>query len=667
MAVDDPVIMALVQQASNQLGAGRLQQAEALCQQVLRQAPGHPDALHLLGVIAQQVGRSQLAVELLSQAITQAPQRSGFMYFNRAVALDALQRPAEAMADYQRTVSMLPEMAQAHAHLGRIYWGLGRLEAAAASCELAIYQQPGLAGAHFTLGMVRHAQERLDDAAACFRRVLELNPGSAEALHHLGDVLNRQGSFDAAEASYRQALALDPTLHMTHNNLGNLLYRQSRLEESVAAYRAAIALQPGLGSLHSNLFLVMQYMSSISQAELFAAQQLFAAYCEAPLKPLWPAHANSPDPQRRLKVGYVSGDFRNHAVAYFIEPVLAHHDPARVEVYCYYNHVVSDAVTARLKAMTAHWLDCAGLSDAELAARIQADGIDILVDLSGHTAFNRLLTFARRPAPVQLTWLGNPGTTGLESMDYRLTDAFLDPEGLAEPWHTETLLRLPASASFQPAPESPAVNELPALGGEPFTLACLNSLVKINAGVVAVWARILKALPTARLMLGNVTDDAAATRLRGLFADAGVEAGQLTLLPKLPLPEYLALHQQIDLALDPWPYGGGTTTNHSLWMGVPVITLSGESTASRQGAAVLTAIGLTGLIARNEEDYESRVLELAGDLPRLNNIRQGLRARMAAAPGPDAAGLTRSLEQAYATIWQTWCTTRAKVENHNDK
>jgi predicted O-linked N-acetylglucosamine transferase (SPINDLY family) len=293
-------------------------------------------------------------------------------------------------------------------------------------------------------------------AADFITRAIKASPKpSAFMYFNRGLAWQAQGQRQQAIADYRQAAALKPDLTEAHNNMGNLLYREGLLEDAVAAYRQAMAIDPAFAAARTNILLILQYMAGISAEELFAEHRRFAEFCEAPLKARWQAHGNSRDPHKRLKIGYVSADFRDHAVAYFIEPIMAAHDREHVEVFCYYNHFVVDATTERIKALADHWRPCLKLSDDALAGQIRQDGIDILVDLSGHTLLNRLLTFARKPAPVQLTWLGYPDTTGLEAMDYRLTDARLDPPGLTERWHTETLLRLPASAVFKPSPASP--------------------------------------------------------------------------------------------------------------------------------------------------------------------------------------------------------------------
>jgi len=562
-------------------------------------------------------------------------------------------RPEEAITSFRRELKLAPAAVDTWSNLGTVLQRLGSVEEAEACYQRALELRPDHFDALANLAALHQQNGQLEKAVSASRLALQHWPKAARIYNNLAAALLALGNYDEAEEACRQAIALDPDMLMAYNNLGNVLRAQGRLEAAVAVYRQVLALNPGMLHAHANLLLIMQYMSSVGPEALFLEHRRFAAQFEAPLKPHWQPHANTRDPARRLRIGYVSGDFCHHAAAYYIEPVLSQHDKTRVEVYCYSNRSLSDAVTERLKTLADHWLPCMGLTDDGLAERIRQDGIDILVDLSGHTALNRLLTFARKPAPVQVTWLGYLGSTGLDAVDYRITDEALDPEGRAEAYYAETVVRLPHWFSFRPEPDSPPVNELPALGSEYFTLACLNNLVKISQDVVNLWSRILQELPNARLMLGNVTEAAVATRLQAMFALAGIAPERLLLQPKQLMQDYLALHHQIDLALDPFPFGGGVTTSHSLWMGVPVVTLAGNTTVSRQGASILSAAGLPEFIAGSEDDYVRCVREMAQDLPRLNAIRQGLRAHHCA----DAANLTRHLEAAYARMWQTWCKT----------
>lgn len=510
-----------------------------------------------------------------------------------AIAQHQSGKLSQAKAMYQQILQREPKQADALHLLGLIEHQRGNHERGLSLIHQAVEARPQDASMHFNLANMLQDLGKLDDAIASFQRSLALQPDDVATLIGLGTALRDMGRLDEADVCYRQALARQPDCAEAHYNLGNVLLSQNQLAQAVASFREALRLQPGNDGAYSNLLFTLLNLPGFPPDALFAEHLGYAERFESPLKPLWQKHGNVPDPARRLKIGYVSGDLRQHPVAHFIEPILAHHDKTVVEVFAYYNHDHLDAVTDRLAAYFDHWLDCRAIDDDALAARIRRDGIDVLVDLSGHTALHRLLVFARKPAPVQVTWFGYIGTTGLSAMDYRLTNAFMDPPGLTERYHSETLVCLPGSGiAYSPDPACPEVNELPALRSGALVLGSLNTLSKINPAVIRLWARVLKALPQASLMLGNVSNTEAAQRLTDSFAAEGIEASRLQLQPTLSLTDFLALHQRIDLGLDPFPYNGGTTTLHALWMGVPVVTLAGQHSVARWGVAALSRVNL---------------------------------------------------------------------------
>jgi predicted O-linked N-acetylglucosamine transferase (SPINDLY family) len=558
-----------------------------------------------------------------------------------------------AIACYRQALVRQPDSTAAYGNLGTALDALGQLDQAVECFEQALLRDPDDAGVHVNFGNALKHHGRLDQAIAHYRQALALQPDFAGACYNLGKALQDQGLFDQAISHYRQALVLKPNYADAYLDLARALLQQGQLDEAVAIYRKVLNHLPDNARAFSNLLFALQNLSTCSPAELFQEHLRYAERIEAPLKPGWQPHANPREPDRRLKVGYVSGDFHRHPVAYFLEPILAHHDKSQVEIFGYSNNSFSDLHTQRIAAAMDHWLVCSGLSDDELAERIRLDAIDILVDLSGHTALNRLPVFARKPAPVQASYIGYPGSTGLSAMNYRISDPWQDPVGLTERYHSETLVRIPGGMAFEPEPDAPDVNALPALRSGELVLACLNGLNKLNPAVVSLWARILQALPQARLMLGNVTDAQTAQRLTQMFGQAGVAPERLMLQPRVPVSDYLALHQRIDLALDPFPYNGGTTTMHSLWMGVPVITLAGSHAVSRLCAAHLSRVGLDEFITHSEDAYLQCAIRFASDLPALNEVRQSLRRRMTAAEC-DPATITRQLEAAYRTMWLTW-------------
>jgi predicted O-linked N-acetylglucosamine transferase (SPINDLY family) len=507
------------------------------------------------------------------------------------------------------------------------------------------------------MGIAFMAQRRLSEAVGSLRRALIFDPLLAEAHLCVGNIFNLfLANQHAALPYYQNALTARPGSPEVHFALGDTLLKLARPADAAICYRHALTATPAMAAAYSNLILALQYRTHLTEG-VPDILKVFRAQFEEPLEPAWPRHRNSRDPDRRLKVGYVSPDLHNHSVSHFVAPVLTSHDKQATEIYCYYNNDQQDEVTDKIRRGADHWIPCKQLSDPALAERIRADGIDILVDLTGHTGSNRLLTFARKPAPIQISWIGYPGTTGLKAMDYVLTDPYLDPVGMTDRHYTECLFRLsPTSFIFQPPIESPPVNELPALTSRSFTFACLNNLAKISDEIIALWSRILAAVPRSRLVIGNGPDASIHRRFTSRFAQEGVGPERLVLLPRMSLANFLLSHHQIDLALDTFPYNGGTTSCHSLWMGVPVLTLAGDTTASRQGAAMLGWAGLAGFVTTSGDEYFSRTVEIAENPDELSRIRRSLRERIARRN--DASSFTRRLEDAYRSMWRQWCSAK---------
>ena len=424
----------------------------------------------------------------------------------------------------------------------------------------------------------------------------------------------------------------------------------------MACFRQALELRPDYSGAHSNLLFTLSYVDGISQEQIYRLHREYHRRHAAALSRLQLPHANERDPDRRLKVGYISPDFRAHACAFFLAPLFAHHDRTRVEVYAYAEVAHPDAVTARLRGLVPHWRSTVGLSDEQVAALIRADGIDVLVDLAGHTANSRLLALARKPAPVQLTYLGYPATTGLETMDYRLTDGRAEPAGLSERYYTEKLVRLPHSLwCYQPFADMPEVTELPALGRGYLTFGSFNNFAKIGPRVVALWAEVLRAVPTSRLVMVTVPAGETQAELRQRFADHGIEPDRLELHDRLGREAYLRLFGEVDVALDPFPCNGGTTTCDALWMGLPVVALVGTTFLSRASYSVLAAAGLEFLAAPTPADYVALCVRLEAEREALAGLRAGLRAQLSASPLLDAPGFAHDVETVYRRLWQDWC------------
>lgn len=646
----------LLREAQNFYQSKNALQADKLCCALVIQHPGYAEGWHLRGILASQKEDWEQALKWFDKAIALMPVPTVAMLANKAAALQSLGRLAEAIECYQQALQQKPKVVEIWQELIKLRRLVDTQAGVLACYQQAVSYNPASSQLWLELAHFQCEIGHFKDAHASYEHVLTLNVGKAgKALIYscMAEVALQQKRYEKAVAYCHQALALEPSTVNAYNALGNSMKQMGRQSEAYDYYSRAIELSPAHAALYSNRLLVMQYMEQLSPKTVFDAHLEYAARFEKPLKSSWPLHRRKAHTHPRLKVGYVSADLYKHSVANFFEPVLAHHDKAKFEIYCYYNNNKRDATTNRLIEYADHWVWCQLLSDEQLVKRILQDEIDILVDLAGHTGYNNLSVFAHKPAPVQVTWMGYPGTTGLSAMDYRLTDAALDPVGLTDAYHTEKLVRLSCVAPFLPTDTSPPINELPALSSDKLTLAALQNPAKITAAVIALWARILDALPQARLLLGDVHSDLVREKYISGFASHGIGEERLGFVPRVSMQQYLELHHKADIMLDPFPYGGGTTTNHALWMGVPVVTLAGESTAARHGVYNLTAVGLTELITHSPEEYVARVVELASDLPRLNEMRLSMRERILAT-SVQPASLVREVEAAYFRMYDTW-------------
>ena len=644
------------EQLSAMFSAGRIAEAEARARVLLE---SYPDSGFIWKVWAASLMiQGKQGLPALQKAAELLPEDAE-LHYNLGNALMDLGRLAEAAASYRRALEIKPDFAEAHYNLGNALKDLGRLDDAVASYRRALQIEPEDAEAHYNLGVVLMNLGRLDDAVASHRRALEIKPDYAAAHYNLGIVLMELRRLDDAVACYRRALEIKPDLVDACINLGVALMDLGRLDDAMASYRRALEIKPDYADAHSNLLFALNYLARGSSEEMLAIARDYEARFGAPLRTMWRPHGNSREPGRRLRVGYVSPDFRSHAVAYFVEPIIANHDRERVEIYCYAEVKREDAYTERIRRMAEHWHSSVGLSDAAMAELIREHQIDILVDLAGHSANNRLRVFARKPAPIQVTYLGYPGTTGLAAMDYRITDRHTDPEGIADARYVERLVRLPDSLwCYRPAPNMPEITPLPALSRGYVTYGSFNSFNKIDRQTVALWASLLREQPSARLTLFTVPEGEVRQRVSRDFADHGVDAARLAFHGRLPTAEFHRNILEVDMALDPVTVNGGTTTCESLWMGVPVISLSGTSFLSRAGLSILKTIGMAELAVESEKDYLRIAAHLADNLPLLAGMRSKLRAQMAASALTDEVAFTRNLEMVYRDMWVDWCVRR---------
>jgi protein O-GlcNAc transferase len=573
----------------------------------------------------------------------------------RALEHQQAGRLAEAIAAYRCAIALQDDLAEAHNNLGNALWETGQVEAAIAALRQAIALRPGAPQPYNNLGAVLSGAGRLDEAIAALHRAIALEPGYPSAYNNLGYALWNAGRLDEACTALERAIALKPDYGDAHNNLGNVSKDQGRLDEALASFRRAQESNPEDARAASNLLFNLHSHPDCDAQALLAEHRRWARRHAAPLAVQIRHHDNDRNPDRTLRVGYVSPDLRAHAVGNMLCSLFAHHDPGRVAIHAYADLHAPDRVSRKLKALAHHWLDTAGLTDAQLADRIRADRIDILVDLALHTAGNRMLVFARKPAPVQVTMLGLPATTGLDTIDYRLTDPYLDPPGTTDADYTEVPIRLPHCFwIFQPPDDSPPVTTLPAEHNGFVTFGCLNQFAKVSPPALNLWVKILQALPDARLVI-QAQPGSHLAPVRTLFAQGGIAGERIEFAARAQRHVYFERFQNLDLGLDPFPYNGHTSTLDALWMGVPVITLAGRTAVGRGGVSILANLGLPELIAQTPEQYVAIAVRLAGDRARLAAVRAGLRERMQAAPLLDGKQFAGDVEAAFRGMWQTWC------------
>ncbi len=759
--IDDEGLQRKIEIALSHHKSGSLSEAEAIYRQILRDNPSHFDALHLLGVIANQSGNIGQAIELISRAIHQDPVQP-YAHNNLGLALQTDGKLEEASASYRKALSIKPDFTDAHFNLGNVLQAQGKFDEAIASYGRALELQPQDAEAHNNLGSALRSQGKLEEAVASFRKATALSPGYAEAYNNLGATLQEQGKLDEASAalrnalvfkadyveaienlgkafqaqgrldealscfqkshalkpdraeaciamgnvlreedkpveaiaSYHKALLLSPGYAEAHFNLGSTLYdlgrfseavaslsnaielkpnyvaafgnlgralrNMGRLDEAIASFEQALLLKPDYAQAYSSLLFLHAYHGTLEPAAYLALARGWERAC-VPLAEREAAAGRRftrlPLSGRRLKIGYVSGDFRQHAVSYFIEQLFARHDRARVELYAYSTASARDAVTARLQELAEHWVPVAGLSDTVLLERIEADGIDVLIDLSGHTAHNRMAMFACRAAPVQVHYLGYFASTGLSEMDYFIGDAELIPPQMDRHF-SEQVWRLPRiRASYDARADAPQPAWQPDPAGT-IRIGSFSNLGKLTPETFVLWAKVLHALPQAKLLLKTkaLVDAANRQRILDTLTEQGIPPGRVELNSTEITPgwrEHMAYYDRLDIVLDPiGAHGGYTTSCDALWMGAPVITLEGDRMASRMTASILSAIGHPEWIAHSAAEYVDKVVALATDVAQRKALRPVQRGLMAGSSICDARDLAMKLEDAYFEMFR---------------
>jgi protein O-GlcNAc transferase len=601
-----------------------------------------------------RAGRVKEAEELLRRILVAEPAHAQAL-FELGGLLFAAGRFAEASQYLERLVAIRPDEPVYLTNLGEAYRRQDDLTQARRALARALAVDPDLPEAQHNLGITLTSAGSPAEGVVHLERAVELAPGNPSFLLSLAWAelqLHRTG---AALAHCRRAVELAPDLAMAHRQLAQALTEHGDRRRAIASYRRALALDPTDHHAHSNLILVALTDPSFGAAEVAAEARAWAQQHAAPLAKHRRRHGNDRNPDRPLRVGYVSPDFRAHPAQQFLQPLLRHHDPAAFEVYLYASVERPDEVTAECRALAGeHYRDIRRLDDTGAAEQIRRDRIDILVDLALHGAGNRLRLFAAKPAPVQLTWLGYAGTTGLESIDYRITDPSVDPPGGALSVYAEQSLYLPETSwCYAPLASDLPVGPLPALAGKHLTFGCQGSYRKVHAGALALWARVLGQVPAARLFL-YAELEARAGMLRTLEA-AGVAAERVDFGGRVSRREYLERYHRIDVAFDTFPFAGATTSLDAAWMGVPVLTLAGPAAHQRAGVCIATNLGLPELVATSEDDFVAKAVALAGNLADLSRLRADLRSRLEASPLGDAPRFARHLEAAFRTAWRRYC------------
>ena len=667
---------------------GEFEKAVTTLRRAIQLNPNDATAYQNLGAALGDNGQFDEAISAASTAIKLDPKLPA-AHFNLGNALKGKKRTAEAIAAYRRAIALRPEYVDVYINLGTVLYQGEQFDEAIVACNIGLSHQPNSVALLNNLGACLEERGRLQEAITAYTQALrlapddfrahnnlafalswsgdfdralaeckmafQLNPGDADVNHIYGLVLYKMGRLDEALGYAMRAVQIDPKLFNAHNTIGNIHKEMGRIGEALASYRRAMEYVPKKSPpFHANYVYTRYFDTACTPADLLAEHAAWAAEHAEPLKGEIQPHRNDRNPDRRLRIGYVSGDFRNHPVGRFIHPLLMEHDHGNFEIFCYASVHLRDGLTAQIEPLPDVWRDIRTLSDREAADLIRQDQIDILVDLTMHMAGNRLPLFARKPAPLQVTYLAYAGTTGLETMDYRITDPYLDPPGSPEEFYTEKSIRLPRTYwCYHPPLANLAKSPLPSVAAGYLTFGCLNNFCKMTAQTLAVWFQILAATPESKLVISAGEGSHRDAVIRR-FTESKIDPSRVSFVKNLPMPEYMAQYLRIDIALDPFPYPGGTTTCDALWMGVPVVTLAGNTAISRGGVSILSNINHPELIAKSTEQYVRIAVDLAKDRQRLNQLRSSLRDEMQSSPLMDAKQFARDMEAIYRQMWREY-------------
>jgi len=677
--------------ANSYYQSGHIKLAENVYNKILEIDPEHSDSFHMAGVIARQNGKYDLAASFIKSAIGIAPEKAAYHIsfgnvlldlerrdeavssYNNALALNldnahllnnlgnrfkSLGEPDKAASCYRNAVKIKPDYAEVYYNLGLLLAEQGKPGEAILDFRTALEIKPDFADAYIGIGNALNSQGIPKEAVLWFRKGISLQPNNVAAYNNMGSALHNQDKLDEAVACYGKALEIAPKMAVTLNNMGLVLQDQGRLKEAGEYFRRALKIDPSLVKAYSNFLLSLLYDSEYDLDYIFAEHKKWNDLYGCPSVKRSAPYINSPRQDRRLRIGYVSPDFRNHSCAWFFEPLLEFHNRDKVEVFCYGEIRNEDNVTARIRELSDSWYCTKGISDMEVVKQIRSDGIDILVDLAGHTKGNRLPVFALKPAPVQMTWLGYNFTTGLETIDYRLSDNWLTPLKGRERFSERLYNLTRCSLVYRPPRKTPEPAEPAFENNGHITFGSFNNLSKVSPRTIALWARVLNETPGSKLMLKarQSRDFGSKKRILSVFGEQGVSANRVIFKEYASSTfEHLTHYCEIDLALDTFPYNGTTTTCEALWMGIPVVTLTGNHTVSRWGLSLVAAVGLEELAAKSEDKYCTIIKGLVYSHRRLKALKTGMRDRLISSPLCDAKGFADAVEEAFGTMWKRWC------------
>ncbi len=637
--------------------AGEAAVAIVQCRQALAIHPRNPELLYLLACALLQNGDTGEAIPTY-RAVLQVDPHHGRAQNNLGNLLFSCGQVEDAVTLYRGAIDADPSNVSAYSNLGNALVHQGKHKEAVDCLHKAVALDPNSAAAHFNLGNACYALGEFAQARSAYEEAVRLDPQNAEAWNGLGNMWEFAGEFEAAEAAYGKAFSLNPENPAFLNNLGNAFKYRGALDQALHYFRRAVALRPDLAIYHSNLVYALAFHPDFDSAAILAEARHWEDRHAAPLRRYVVTSRNDPSPDRKLRIGFVSPNFAEHVVGANILSFLKEHDRNSYAIHGYFNAQRSDARTEQIRSLFDGWQNIFDLSDELAADAIRADRIDILVDLTLHMACNRLLVFARKPAPVQATYLGYCGTTGLKAIDYRVSDPYFDPPGSDLTCYSEKTIQLPRSYwCYEPLGPVPEVNALPAGKEGHVTFGCLNNFAKVSRPTLDLWMEILRRVPRARLLLHAPVGrarDGIVDRFRG----KGIAAERVEFVSRQSWDEYLRTLQRLDIALDPFPHAGGISSCDAIWMGVPIVTLNGRTALGRAGVSILSNIGLHELIANDSAQYVEIAATLAGNLYRLSELRGNLRSMMERSPLRDAPGHARDLEAAFREMWHAWCSGR---------